>query len=95
MRINCILAIPDHQDSFSYLNQGESPNIEGVNDCDTFDETVQALNILGFGRSDQENTFKILSAVLHLGNVAIKKEDEGSHIKVIIDFFFFLNFYKF
>lgn len=71
----------DHQDKFLYLNQGESPFIDGVNDCDSFEETLQALNTLGFSRMDQENTFKILSAILHLGNVTIKKEDEGSHIK--------------
>lgn len=56
--------------------------IEGVNDYTQFEETLQALNILGFGRSDQENLFKVLAAILHLGNVTINKEDEGSSIKV-------------
>ncbi|KAL0276825.1 UNVERIFIED_CONTAM: hypothetical protein PYX00_004309 [Menopon gallinae] len=71
----------DHQDKFLYLNQGECPYIEGVSDSEAFDETVQAMNVLGFGKTDQENVFKILSAILHLGNVSIVKEDEGSSIK--------------
>lgn len=67
-----------------YLNQGESPDIEGVKDSDTFDETIQALNILGFSRSDQENIFKVLAAILHLGNVVVNKEDESCSVKVDI-----------
>lgn len=55
-----------------------------MSDSEAFDETVQAMNVLGFGRSDQENMFKILSAILHLGNVSILKEDEGSSIKVTV-----------
>ena len=77
------ILIPDHEDKFLYLNQGKSSTIEGVNDYNLFEETLQALNILGFNRSDQENMFKILAAILHLGNVIINKEDEGSSIKVI------------
>lgn len=72
----------DHQDKFLYLNQGENPIIDGINDYTLFEETLQALNILGFGRSDQKNMFKILAAILHLGNVVINNEDEGSNIKV-------------
>ena len=77
------ILIADHEDKFLYLNQGKSSTIEGVNDYNLFEETLQALNILGFNRSDQENMFKILAAILHLGNVIINKEDEGSSIKVI------------
>ncbi|EEB10549.1 myosin-5A, putative [Pediculus humanus corporis] len=66
----------DHEDKFLYLNQGKSSTIEGVNDYNLFEETLQALNILGFNRSDQENMFKILAAILHLGNV------DDPHLKI-------------
>ena len=37
----------DHQDSFHYLNQGGSPEIDGVDDLRAFNETKNALTTLG------------------------------------------------
>ena len=39
--------VADHQESFHYLNQGGSPNIDGVDDLKTFNETRSALTTLG------------------------------------------------
>lgn len=63
----------DHQDKFHYLNQGQSATIEGVNDLETFEETVQALTILGFSERKQTDMFKIFAAILHLGNVTFNE----------------------
>ncbi|KAJ9582514.1 hypothetical protein L9F63_003128, partial [Diploptera punctata] len=60
-----------HQDDFHYLNQGENPTIDGVDDNQGFEETKTALSLLGFGQREQTDMFKILAAILHLGNVAI------------------------
>lgn len=57
------------QNDFYYLNQGSSPYIDGVNDSDNFEETLNALNLLGFSEEEQRCIFKVLAAVLHLGNV--------------------------
>ncbi|XP_060520743.1 unconventional myosin-Va isoform X2 [Cylas formicarius] len=61
-----------HPDEFFYLNQGSSPTVPGVHDLTQFEETVQALATLGFSETDQENVFKILAGVLHLGNIQFK-----------------------
>ena len=58
-----------HQDNFYYLNQGESPSVDGVDDLETFAETVNALHLLGFKKSELNDMFKILASVLHLGNI--------------------------
>lgn len=65
----------DHQDSFHYLNQGGSPNIEGVDDLKAFNETKTALTTLGVTASEQQDMFKILSTILHLGNVELLAND--------------------
>lgn len=91
----------DHQDKFTYLNQGSSPIIQGVNDLVQFEETENALNLLGFSEQDQENMFKILAGILHLGNIEFKQclikveneqDQEGctipntdKHLKIIAD----------
>ena len=62
----------DHPDSFFYLNQGESPDIDGVDDLKEFLVTQEAFRLLGFNQKDQTSIFKILAGILHLGNVEIE-----------------------
>jgi len=70
-----------HQDEFHYLNQGENPTIDGVNDAEGFEETTAALSLLGFNKQELSDMFKVLAAILHLGNVtiteAVAEEDGG------------------
>lgn len=40
-----------------------------MSDYDDFAETRNALMTLGFSNTEQEDMFKVWSAVLHLGNV--------------------------
>ncbi|KAL4719946.1 hypothetical protein ACJJTC_002129, partial [Scirpophaga incertulas] len=65
----------DHQDSFHYLNQGGSPNIDGVDDLRAFNETRTALTTLGVTDTEQQNMFTILASILHLGNVEFYESD--------------------
>lgn len=36
----------EHQDKFSFLNQGDNPVIDGVNDSKTFSETKQVCHLI-------------------------------------------------
>ncbi|KAL0809792.1 hypothetical protein ABMA28_011288 [Loxostege sticticalis] len=65
----------DHQDSFHYLNQGGSPDIDGVDDLRAFNETKNALTTLGVKESEQRDMFTILAAILHLGNIEFSEHD--------------------
>ncbi|XP_025829097.1 unconventional myosin-Va [Agrilus planipennis] len=56
--------------NFHYLNQGESPVIEGVSDFNAFAETLDAFKMLGFSDNELNNLFKILASILHLGNIS-------------------------
>ena len=69
------------QGEFHYLNQGNDPVIDGVDDLACFEETVSALTMLGFTYKQQDDMFRILAAILHLGNVDIKNSDSqgGDH----------------
>ncbi|XP_069363940.1 unconventional myosin-Va isoform X1 [Maniola hyperantus] len=74
----------DHQDCFHYLNQGGSPEIDGVNDLKAFNETKNALSTLGVTESEQQNMFTVLAAILHLGNVELTSSEEdveGAYIE--------------
>ena len=59
--------------NFHYLNQGGSSSIPGVDDAAEFEVTQKALSTLGIGVEKQWNIFKLLAALLHLGNVKISQ----------------------
>lgn len=90
-----IFVIVGEQNDFYYLNQGNSPVIDGVSDLESFNETLNALDLLGFSKTEQNNMFQILAAVLHLGNIEFvdtiistehEQDQEGCGIPV--SFFF-------
>lgn len=56
---------------FDYLNQGGYPVIDGVDDKTEFDATRQSLATIGVSREKQAEIFRLLGALLHLGNVKI------------------------
>ena len=62
---------------FYYANQGSSIEISGVDDKTEFNNLCQALQQLGFHNSEQKHLFKLLAAVLHLGNVIIHTDTES------------------
>nr|AAF12809.2 myosin heavy chain V [Doryteuthis pealeii] len=83
-----------HQDKFLYTNQGESPHIQEIDDADLFIKTRSAFTELGISEDDQMKMFGIVSAILHLGNIAFESgEDEStccvskknSHFDIVCD----------
>ncbi|XP_076760746.1 dilute class unconventional myosin isoform X2 [Xylocopa sonorina] len=70
----------DHQNKFHYLNQGNNPKIDGVDDLVCFDETITALTMLGFSSKQQDDMLRILAAIIHLGNVNIENSDSQNSV---------------
>ncbi|XP_036699315.1 unconventional myosin-Vc isoform X2 [Balaenoptera musculus] len=58
-------------EEFNYTRMGGSTIIEGVNDRADMIETQKTFTLLGFKEDFQMDVFKILAAILHLGNVQI------------------------
>ncbi|KAK5993148.1 Myosin-2 [Cladobotryum mycophilum] len=58
-------------DQFEYLNQGNCPTIDGVDDKAEFEATKKSLHTIGVSEAQQEDIFKLLAGLLHLGNVKI------------------------
>jgi myosin V len=62
---------------FEYL-KAAGGSIENVQDSKEFDQTVESMEIAGFTKETQSKIFKILSAVLYLGNVSFTEEENDS-----------------
>ncbi|KAF2261074.1 myosin-2 [Lojkania enalia] len=56
---------------FNYLNQGSAPTIDGVDDKAEFDATRNSLTTIGVPTDTQAQIFRVLAALLHLGDVKI------------------------
>ncbi|CAF1537304.1 unnamed protein product, partial [Adineta ricciae] len=69
-------------DQFRYASEGNAITIKGVNDAQQFLETREALALLGIENKVQMSIFRLLSAILHLGNVIINEgEGESTYVK--------------
>ncbi|EPE09665.1 myosin myo2 [Ophiostoma piceae UAMH 11346] len=58
-------------DQFEYLNQGNTPTIDGVDDKAEFMATKASLKTIGVTEAEQDEIFKMLAGLLHLGNIKI------------------------
>uniref|UniRef100_A0AAQ6A4V7 Methyl-CpG binding domain protein 3b n=1 Tax=Amphiprion ocellaris TaxID=80972 RepID=A0AAQ6A4V7_AMPOC len=63
---------------FRYTNQGGEMQIPGTDDVSDLERTRNAFTILGVQPDQQMELFRILSAVLHLGNVDIQASGRSS-----------------
>ncbi|XP_077905726.1 unconventional myosin-Vc isoform X4 [Ictidomys tridecemlineatus] len=80
-------------EEFNYTRMGGSTVIEGVNDRADMVETQKTFKLLGFKEDFQMDVFKILAAILHLGNVQIAAvgnersfiSEDDSHLKVFCE----------
>uniref|UniRef100_A0AAX7VQ24 Methyl-CpG binding domain protein 3b n=1 Tax=Astatotilapia calliptera TaxID=8154 RepID=A0AAX7VQ24_ASTCA len=68
----------DAPENFRYTNQGGEMQIPGTDDLSDLERTRNAFTILGVQPDQQMELFRILSAVLHLGNVNIQASGRSS-----------------
>ncbi|MBN3292049.1 MYO5C protein, partial [Polypterus senegalus] len=70
-------------DEFKYTSMGGMTYIDGVNDKSDMAETRRTFSLLGLNEDFQMDVFKVLAAILHLGNVHIKAvSDEKSAVSL-------------
>jgi myosin protein heavy chain len=63
----------ESMDSYKYLSNGQV-NVNGVVDSDAFHDSLKAMNTLNMSEDDIKSTLRVVSAVLHFGNMEFKKE---------------------
>ncbi|KAL6614620.1 hypothetical protein ACP70R_036890 [Stipagrostis hirtigluma subsp. patula] len=69
--------------SFHYLNQSACIKVDGINDAEEYLATRNAMDTVGISEQEQEAIFRVVAAVLHLGNINFAKgrEVDSSVIK--------------
>ncbi|XP_028311141.1 unconventional myosin-XV isoform X2 [Gouania willdenowi] len=72
-------------ETYYYLNQGGDCVITGKNDGEDFLRLLAAMEILHFTPEDQSAIFRVLSSILHLGNVYFQRyEADGQEVASVV-----------
>ncbi|ERN15904.1 hypothetical protein AMTR_s00039p00219460 [Amborella trichopoda] len=61
---------------FHYLNQSNCYELDGVNDSEEYLATRRAMDVVGISSDEQDAIFRVVAAILHLGNVEFAKGKE-------------------
>jgi myosin-5 len=67
-------------EEFSYLNQGSAPVIDGMDDKAEFEATKSSLTKIGVPQETQSQIFRLLAALLHIGDVKITATRTDSNL---------------
>ncbi|XP_038902022.1 myosin-8-like isoform X3 [Benincasa hispida] len=59
--------------TFHYLNQSNCYELDGVDDSKEYLSTRKAMDVVGISTNEQDAIFRVVAAVLHLGNVEFAK----------------------
>ncbi|XP_044046114.1 unconventional myosin-XV isoform X3 [Siniperca chuatsi] len=72
-------------ETYYYLNQGGDCTIEGKDDGEDFRRLLSAMDILCITPEEQNSIYRLLSSVLHLGNVYFQPhQTEGQEVASVV-----------
>ncbi|CAN4102059.1 unnamed protein product [Withania somnifera] len=66
----------DNPRSFHYLNQSNCYQLDGVDDSKEYLATRRAMDVVGISLEEQDAIFRVVAAILHLGNIEFTKGKE-------------------
>lgn len=72
-------------DTWEFLKNGRQGTIAGVDDAKDFAITQKALSTIGIQVGTQWNVFKVLAALLHLGNIKVESTSDGEGAQISED----------
>ncbi|KAI3746816.1 hypothetical protein L6452_09257 [Arctium lappa] len=67
--------------TFHYLNQTNCYELSGVDESKEYLATIKAMDVVGISSDEQEAIFRVVAAILHLGNTEFAKDKEPDSSK--------------
>jgi myosin heavy subunit len=65
-------------ETFHYTNQSGVTTVDGINDEKDWLEMTNAMDVLNMSADEKEQTFRLVSAVLQMGNTEFERDPKGS-----------------
>ncbi|KAK3054351.1 class II myosin [Extremus antarcticus] len=79
--------------TYTYTSKSKCYDVQGIDDVADFKDTINAMKVIGLSQQEQDQVFRMLAAVLWIGNVAFKEDDQGNAAVVdqsVVDFVAYL-----
>lgn len=64
--------------AYTYTANSKCLDVDGINDVADFQQTLEAMNIIGLSGDEQNDILRMLAAILWLGNVTFVENDQGN-----------------
>ncbi|KAJ4806937.1 Myosin-17 [Rhynchospora pubera] len=74
-----------HPSEYHYLNQSECFQVDRIDDYKEYMDMRNAMDIVGMNAEEQDGIFRIVAAILHLGNVNFAKGKEPDSSQIMDD----------
>ncbi|KAF2858354.1 hypothetical protein K470DRAFT_278626 [Piedraia hortae CBS 480.64] len=79
--------------TYTYTSKSKCYDVQGIDDVADFKDTLNAMNVIGMNQQEQDSIFRMLSAILWIGNVSFAEDDSGNAAvrdQSVIDFVAYL-----
>ena len=79
-------ASADHRSTFGvqnpqtyvYTSKSKCLDVPGIDDNADFQETLNAMKVIGLSQAEQDNIFRVLALILWIGNISFREDDSGN-----------------
>ncbi|CAL1534478.1 unnamed protein product [Lymnaea stagnalis] len=71
------ISVPDY---YAYLSQSGTFKVDGIDDNKEFQDTLQAMQVIGISSDTQMEILSIVAGILHLGNISFA--EDGNYAKI-------------
>jgi myosin-1 len=80
-------------ETYLYTSRSKCFNVDGIDDLAEFQDTLNAMKVIGLSQAEQDSIFRMLAAILWTGNLVFR-EDESGYAAVsdqsVVDFLAYL-----
>ncbi|KAG6021247.1 class II myosin [Claviceps sp. Clav32 group G5] len=64
-------------ETYAYTSRSKCFDVEGIDDVADFQETLNAMKVIGLSQTEQDEIFRMLAATLWIGNIEFREDDSG------------------
>ncbi|SZF01843.1 unnamed protein product [Blumeria hordei] len=64
-------------DAYLYTSESKCLEVDGIDDVKDYTDTLNAMNVIGLSEAEQNEIFRMLSAILWTGNITFIENQEG------------------
>lgn len=65
-------------EAYQYTAGAKCLDVEGIDDVQDFAGTIQAMNVIGLAQAEQDSIFRMIAAILWLGNTQFSEDKDGN-----------------